>query len=159
MRRAHLALEKHDIPLAVNQVQYSLLHRNIESDGLLEAARELGITIVAWSPLARGILSGKFHRDQAVLSATPFGRRMMLRSQLERTRPLIGILEVIAVTYDATPAQVALNWVINSQGAAVVAIPGVSKVEQAEDCAAAMNFTLSPEDMERLDVASREVGK
>jgi aryl-alcohol dehydrogenase-like predicted oxidoreductase len=159
MRRAHLALEKHDIPLAVNQVQYSLLHRNIESDGVLEAARELGITIVAWSPLARGILSGKFHRDQAVLSATPFGRRMMLRSQLERTRPLIGILEVIAVTYDATPAQVALNWVINSQGEAVVAIPGASKVEQAEDCAAAMNFTLSPEDMERLDVASREVGK
>jgi aryl-alcohol dehydrogenase-like predicted oxidoreductase len=57
MRRAHKALENRGIPLAVNQVQYSLLHRNIESDGVLEAAKELGITIVAWSPLARGILS------------------------------------------------------------------------------------------------------
>jgi aryl-alcohol dehydrogenase-like predicted oxidoreductase len=81
----------------------------------------------------------------------------MLRRNLAGTRPLIVILEDIAVTYDATPAQVSLNWVINSQGEAIVAIPGVSKVEQAEDCAAAMNFALSEEDMERLDEASREV--
>jgi aryl-alcohol dehydrogenase-like predicted oxidoreductase len=84
---------------------------------------------------------------------------MMLRRNIEKTRPLIGILENIAIAYDATPAQVALNWVINSQGEAVVAIPGASKVEQAEGCAAAMNFTLLEEDMERLDLASREVGK
>ena len=158
MKRAHEALEKRGIPLAVNQVQYSLLHRNIETDGVLETAKELGITIVAWSPIARGILSGKFHRDQAVLSATPFGRRMMLRSNLARTRPLLGILEDIAAKYDVTPAQVALNWVINAQGVVVVAIPGVSKVEQAVECAGAMDFTLSDEDMDRLDVVSREFG-
>ena len=158
MRRAHFALEKHGIPLAVNQVQYSLLHRSIESDGVLETAKELGITIIAWSPLARGILSGKFHRDRSILSATPFARRMMLRRNLERTRPLIGILEDIAAHYDATPAQVALNWVIHSQGDTVVAIPGASKVEQAQGCAAAMNFMLSKEDMRQLDVASRGFG-
>jgi aryl-alcohol dehydrogenase-like predicted oxidoreductase len=132
------------------------VHRNIESDGVLEAARDLGVTIVAWSPLAQGILSGEFHRDQARLSATPFARRMMLRRNLDRTRPLIGILEEIAERYDATPAQVALNWVVNANGEVVVAIPGASKVEQAEGCAGAMNFTLSDEDMEGLEVASRE---
>lgn len=157
MERAHAVLEKRGIPLAVNQVQYSLLHRNIETDGVLEVAKDLGVTIVAWSPIAQGILSGKFHRDQAVLLSTPFGRRMMLRRNLERTRPLIGILEDIAAKYNATPAQVALNWVINAQGETVVAIPGVSKVDQAVQCAGAMDFTLSDEDMDRLDVASSEV--
>lgn len=155
MRRAHDALEKRGIPLAVNQVQYSLLHRNIETNGVLDVAKELGITIVAWSPLARGILSSKFHKDPARLKNTPFGRRMMMRRELERTQPLIAVLEGISMNYDATPAQVALNWLIHFQGDMVVAIPGASKVEQAEQSAAAMNFVLSGEDMDRLDEVSR----
>lgn len=155
MRRAHDALEKRGIPLAVNQVQYSLLHRNIETNGVLDVAKELGITIVAWSPLARGILSSKFHKDPARLKNTPFGRRMMMRRELERTQPLIAVLEGISMNYDATPAQVALNWLIHFQGDMVVAIPGASKVEQAEQSAAAMNFVLSREDMDRLDEVSR----
>jgi len=154
MRRAHDALEKRGIPLAVNQMQYSLLHRNIETDGVLDVAKELGITIVAWSPLARGILSGRFHQDPERLKNTPFGRRMMMRRELERTQPLIAVLENISANYDATPAQVALNWLIYFQGDRVVAIPGASKVEQAEQSAAAMNFQLSEEDMDRLDEVS-----
>jgi len=154
MRRAHDALEKRGIPLAVNQMQYSLLHRNIETDGVLDVAKELGITIVAWSPLARGILSGRFHKDPERLKNTPFGRRMMMRRELERTQPLIAVLENISANYDATPAQVALNWLIYFQGDRVVAIPGASKVEQAEQSAAAMNFRLSEEDMDRLDEVS-----
>jgi aryl-alcohol dehydrogenase-like predicted oxidoreductase len=155
MRRAQRTLEKRGISLAVNQVQYSLLHRNIETDGVLEAAREMDVTIVAWSPLARGILSGRFHSDQSALNNTPFGRRMFLRRSLDRTRPLIEVLKDTADRYDATPAQVALNWLIHFQGELVVAIPGASKVEQAEQSAAAMNFRLSDEDMVRLDEVSR----
>jgi aryl-alcohol dehydrogenase-like predicted oxidoreductase len=155
MRRAHDALEKRGIPLAVNQMQYSLLHRNIETDGVLDVAKELGITIVAWSPLARGILSGRFHKDPERLKNTPFARRMMMRRELERTQPLIAVLEDISVNYDATPAQVALNWLIHFQGDRIVAIPGASKVEQAEQSAAAMNFVLSEEHIHRLDEASR----
>jgi aryl-alcohol dehydrogenase-like predicted oxidoreductase len=155
MRRAHDALEKRGIPLAVNQMQYSLLHRNIETDGVLDVAKELGVTIVAWSPLAQGILSGRFHKDPARLKNTPFARRMMMRRELERTQPLIAVLEDISMNYDATPAQVALNWLIHFQGDRVVAIPGASKVEQAEQSAAAMNFVLSGEDMDRLDEVSR----
>ncbi len=154
MRRAHDALEKRGIPLAVNQMQYSLLHRNIETDGVLDVAKELGITIVAWSPLARGILSGRFHKDPERLKNTPFARRMMMRRELERTQPLISVLEDMSMNYDATPAQVALNWLIHFQGDRVVAIPGASKVEQAEQSASAMNFVLSGEDMDRLDEVS-----
>ena len=154
MRRAHDALEKRGIPLAVNQMQYSLLHRNIETDGVLDVAKELGVTIVAWSPLARGILSGRFHKEPERLKNTPFARRMMMRRELERTQPLIAVLEDISMNYDATPAQVALNWLIHFQGDLVVAIPGASKIEQAEQSAAAMSFRLSEEDMDRLDEVS-----
>jgi aryl-alcohol dehydrogenase-like predicted oxidoreductase len=156
MRRAHAALERRGLPLAVNQVQFSLLHRKIETDGILEAAKELGITIVAWSPLERGILSGKFHNDPEQLKRTPFGRRMMLRRNLERSRPLMQALEEFATRYEVTPAQVALNWVIHFHGDAVVAIPGTSKERQAAEAAGAMNFKLSDEELARLDELSRE---
>ncbi|MEA3440144.1 MAG: aldo/keto reductase [Chloroflexota bacterium] len=157
-RRAHAALEKRGLPLAVNQVQYSLLNRKIETDGVLDVAKELGVTIVAWSPLARGLLTGKFHKNPELLKQTPFGRRMLLGRNIERTRPLVAALEEIAVKYDATVAQVALNWLIHFQGDTVIAIPGASKVGHAEDNAGAMKFRLSDEEIARLDELSREFG-
>jgi aryl-alcohol dehydrogenase-like predicted oxidoreductase len=155
MRRAHTALQKRGLPLAANQMQYSLLHRKIETNGVLAAAQELGITITAWSPLASGLLTGKFHKDPEILNQTPFGRRMRLRREIERSRPLILALEEIAINHDATPAQIALNWLIHFQGEAVVAIPGASKVKQAEENAGVMNFKLTSDEMARLDELSR----
>ena len=155
MRRAQMALQKRGLLLAVNQVQYSLLHRKIETNGVLAAARELGVTITAWSPLASGLLTGKFHKDPEILNQTPFGRRMQLRREIERSRPLIQALEEVAIKHDATPAQIALNWLIHFQGEIVVAIPGASKAKQAEESAGVMNFRLSDEEMNRLDKLSR----
>ncbi len=155
MRRAYAALQKRGLPLAANQMQYSLLHRKIETNGVLAAAKELGITITAWSPLASGLLTGKFHKDPEILSKTPFGRRMRLRREIERSRPLIRALEEVAINHDATPAQIALNWLIHFQGETVVAIPGASKVKQAEENAGVMNFKLTNEEMTRLDELSR----
>ena len=155
MRRAHTALQKRGLPLAANQMQYSLLHRKIETNGVLAAAKELGITITAWSPLASGLLTGKFHKDPEILNKTPLGRRMRLRREIERSRPLIQALEEVAINHDATPAQIALNWLIHFQGETVVAIPGASKAKQAEDNAGVMNFKLTNEEMARLDELSR----
>ena len=155
MRRAQMALQKRGLLLAVNQVQYSLLHRKIETNGVLAAARELGVTITAWSPLASGLLTGKFHKNPEILNQTPFGRRMQLRREIERSRPLIQALEEVAIKHDATPAQIALNWLIHFQGEIVVAIPGASKAKQAEESAGVMNFRLSDEEMNRLDKLSR----
>ena len=155
MRRAHAALEKRGLPLAVNQVQYNLLHRKIEANGVLDAAKELGVTIVAWSPLASGLLTGKFHKNPETLNQRPFGRRMMLRRRIEHSRPLIEGLEDIASKHGASPAQVALNWLVNFQGETVVAIPGASKAHHAEQSAATMKFRLSDVEMALLDELTR----
>jgi len=155
MTRAHDALKKRGLPLAVNQVQYSLLHREIEADGVLAAAKDLGITIVAWSPLARGILSGKFH-NPAVYDQLPIGRKMMMGGKIKESTQVVAELTEIAEKYQVTPAQVALNWLINFQGETVVAIPGASKVHQAEESAGAMQFRLSEEELAKLDELTRK---
>ena len=155
MRRAHAALEKRGLPLACNQVEFSLLRRGIEFNGILDTARELGVTIVAWGPLASGVLSGKFH-DPEVLAKAPTLRRRRLEPLLERTRPLIAVLEEIADSYQVTAAQVALNWLIHFHGESVVAIPGVSKVHQAKEAAGTLHFRLSDDELKQLDQVSRE---
>lgn len=156
MYRAHAALAKRGLPLASNQVQYSLTNRRIERNGILDMAKEMGVTIIAWSPLGSGLLTGKFHNDYEALRNTPFGRRAMLRNRLEKSRPLITALEEIASAHDATPAQIALNWLINFNGHTVVAIPGASRLHHAHQNAGAMKFLLSKEEMERLDRLSHQ---
>jgi aryl-alcohol dehydrogenase-like predicted oxidoreductase len=155
MRQAHSALQKRGLPLTANQVEYSLMHRKIETNGTLETARELGVTIVAYSPLGRGILTGKYHQDPTLLNEKAIGWRMMLKRRVESSRPLVAALQAIAPRYDATPAQVALNWLIHAQGEIVVAIPGASKVSHAAQSAGAMSFRLSDEEMQELDGLSR----
>jgi aryl-alcohol dehydrogenase-like predicted oxidoreductase len=157
MRRAHAELQKRGLPLAVNQVRYSLLRREIETNGVLETAQELGVTIVAYTPLASGLLTGKYHRDPKLLSRPSIRVRLMIRNNLERTRPLVMALEEIAAGHQATAAQVALNWLIHFHGEAVVTIPGATKTSQAQESARAMRFRLSNEEMARLDQLSRAV--
>lgn len=156
MRRAQAALAKHGLPLASNQVQYSLLNRKIETNGVLQTAKELGVTIVAWGPLASGLLTGKFHKDPELLRRARIGRRMFMGQSIHATQPLIDALEQIGSNYNASPAQVALNWLVNFNGEIVVAIPGASKPEQAEEAAGAMGFKLSAEEIDLLDRLSRQ---
>lgn len=155
MRRAHLALQKRGLPLAANQVRYSLLDRKIETDGTLETAKELGVTIIAYTPLALGLLSGKYHRNPELIHRKSLIWRNMLRRNLEASRPLITVMEEIGAKYSATPAQVALNWIINFQGETVVTIPGATKIHQAQESAGAMRFKLSEEEIAQLDEMTR----
>jgi aryl-alcohol dehydrogenase-like predicted oxidoreductase len=156
MERAQAMLKNRGLSLAVNQVQYSLLHREIETNGVLDAAKDMGITIVAWSPLARGILTGMYRKNPDLINSKRVGWRMMMRRHIERSGPVIDALQDMAEKYDVTPGQVALNWLINFHGDTVVAIPGASKVYQAEQNAGAMKLNLSREEMDRLDELSRE---
>jgi len=151
MERAHRALQRRGLSLAANQVEYSLVERSIEPSGVLQAAKDLGVTIIAWSPTGRGLLTGKFHRDPSRLRRTPPARRWMLRRRLEETRPLIEALEAIGTRYAASAAQVAINWLIHCAGETVVAIPGASQADQAADSARAMRFRISEEELARLD--------
>ena len=157
MLRAYAALARRGLPLAVNQVRYSLLNREIETNGVLQTARELGVTIVAYTPVARGLLTGKYHKNPELLEKMTGFRKSMLKRDLERTRPLIEIMDEIAKGYNATIAQVALNWLINFNGDIVVTIPGATKVHQAAESAGAMDFVLTRNELNKLDEASRRL--
>ncbi len=155
MRRAHAELQKRGLPLASNQVNYSLLDRSIETDGILDTAKELGVTIIAYTPLASGLLSGKYHRDPALLQKKMFYWRGRLERGIERSRPLIEAMDEMASRHNVTTAQVALNWVINFRGDTVVTIPGATRPSQAAESAAAMKFRLSDGELAQLDQLSR----
>ena len=148
MRRAHEALARRGIPLASNQVQYSLLHRRPEFDGLMAACRELDITLIAYSPLAMGVLTGKYTPSQPPPGLR--GRRYH-RRRLAQIQPLLDLLRDLAAAHDKTPAQIALNWVI---GKGAVPIPGAKNARQAQENAGALGWRLSAEEMAALDAAS-----
>ena len=130
MVRAHRYLAQAGIPLVSNQIRYSLLARKAKVNGVMEEAKRLGITIIAYSPLAQGILTGRFHADPALIQTRPGPRRRMAAFQrrgLEKTRPLVDALAEIGELRGATPGQVALNWLMTFHGKTVVVIPGSSR--------------------------------
>ncbi len=149
MRRAHAVLARRGVPLASNQVQYSLLDRRPEHSGLLAACRDLKVTLIAYSPLAKGFLTGKY-----TTHSPPMGLRRALWSRAGpgRIQSLVDLLSQIGERHDGkTPAQVALNWII-ARGA--VPIPGVKNVKQAQENAGALGWPLTPDEVAALDTAS-----
>ena len=156
MKNAWETLDKKGIPLASNQVLYNLLNRKIESNGVMEMARKLGISIIAYSPLAQGIITGKFHENPELLNNIGFRKysSQFKPSGLEKSRPLVMFVKELALKYNVTPSQIALNWLINYHGNTVVAIPGATKDVHVKENAGAMSFTLSDDDMARLDKES-----
>jgi aryl-alcohol dehydrogenase-like predicted oxidoreductase len=158
MAKAHEMLASEGIALATNQLQINMLHRDIERDGVLDTARRLGITLIAHTPLASGLLTGKFHDNpELVRSLGPVRRRVNSFSAktLARTAPLIRELREVARGYGVTPTQVALNWLIHFYGDTVVVIPGASKPQHAEESSAAMSFRLTDKELTKLDELSR----
>ncbi|MCH7519419.1 MAG: aldo/keto reductase [Candidatus Dadabacteria bacterium] len=157
MRKAHKELSKYGLPLVSNQVNYSLLKRHIEKNGVLDTAQELGISLIAYSPLGRGLLTGKFHDNPDLINKRSIFRRYytsLNKKKLKKSLPVIEALKSIALKYQVTPSQIALNWVINVQGETVVSIPGVTKVGQASDNAGTMSFELSVDDLGYLSEVS-----
>lgn len=154
MQEAHQYLAQRGIPLAVNQMQYSLLHRKIEQNGVLATAQQLGVKILAYSPLAQGLLTGKyslenFHPPQGARRLDPrFSRQGLLKIEL-----VLKTLAAIAETHQKTMAQVALNWLICIGD--VVPIPGAKTPQQAEQNAGALGWAMTSEEHERLSRVTR----
>jgi aryl-alcohol dehydrogenase-like predicted oxidoreductase len=158
METAHRVLARHGISLASNQVEISLLHRNIETNGVLETARRLGVTLIAYMPLREGVLTGKFHDDRSLLAKMPRSRRVVMRisaGQLDRTASLIDGMREIATVHQASVSQVALAWLIQNYGDTVVAIPGASKPHHAEEAADAQKIELSADELARINDLSK----
>jgi len=156
MENAWNTLQKSGIHLASNQVRYSLLDRRIESNGIMDLAKKLGVTIIAFSPLAQGLVTGKFHDNPGLLNNIGLRRYtpQFKPEGLEKSRPVINLVKELAAKYNVTTSQVALNWVIQYNGDTVVAIPGATKESHVKENCGAMSFSLSDEDMARLDKVS-----
>jgi aryl-alcohol dehydrogenase-like predicted oxidoreductase len=115
------------------------------------------VSIIAYSPLEQGVLTGRFHDDPArvrALSRMRRSRGFFRAGSLARSRPVIEALREIGARHGAAPAQVALNWLVTFHGETVVAIPGASREAQARDNAGAMGFVLTRDEMDHLDRVS-----
>ena len=167
MAQAEAALRDEGLTLASNQVRINLLDRRVESNGVLAAARGLGVTLIAYSPLAQGLLTGRYHDDPALVRALPWGRRSRLSpasrfltpAGLARTAPLVAELRAVGEAHGASVAQVALAWLVTHYGDTVVAIPGASRPEQATVAAAAMDLRLAEAEMASIDRISAAVAR
>lgn len=147
MREAHAVLERLGVPLATNQVHYSLLHRSPEVDDVLDACRELGVTLLAYSPLEQGLLTGKY-----TLASLPSGPRAEADWFSERNvaeaQPVIAKLREIADGQGADAAAVAIAWLL-AKG--VVPLVGAKTGEQAARNAKALQVTLNEAEQAELD--------
>ena len=148
MTRIHSSLASHGIPLASNQIEFSLLRRRPDTSGLLAACAHLGVIPLAYSPIGQGRLTGKYSA-----SAPPPGKRNFSAHPMEAVDIVVGELRRLGATHDRTPSQVALRWIIQ-KGA--VPIPGAKNAEQASQNAGALGWELSAEDMAVLDRVALE---
>jgi aryl-alcohol dehydrogenase-like predicted oxidoreductase len=134
-----------------NQVRYSLADRAPEKD-LLPFAAEAGRVVIAYSPLAQGLLSGRYDRSNRPANRVRASNPLFLPENLDRANELIVALREVADAHQATAAQIALAWVIRHP--AVTAIPGASTVEQLEGNVAAADIDLSDDEYAALSAAS-----
>lgn len=153
MRRAHAALARRGVALASNQVRYNALHRAPETDGVLDACRELGASLLAYSPLEQGVLLGSYGAGK--VPAGPRGEAPWFASEhLAAAAPVAALLrEVGEAEGRRPPEQVALNWLRAKPG--VIPLAGARNGEQAARNAGALGWTLSEEGAARIDEATK----
>ena len=151
MLASYSSLARHNIPLASNQVHYSLLNRAVERNGTLARCQELGIRLIAYSPIEKGLLSGKYSVD----SPPPGARSRNYMNLLPKIGPLLKLMTEIGQDRGGkSNAQVALNWVI-CKGA--LPIPGAKNAEQAQANAGALGWKLTDQEVARLDETSSRI--
>jgi aryl-alcohol dehydrogenase-like predicted oxidoreductase len=134
-----------------NQVRYNLVDRSPERD-LLPFAESTGHVVIAYSPLAQGLLAGRYDRSRRPVNRVRAASPLFLPENLDRAGDLIATLREVAEAHSATPAQIALAWVIRRP--AVVAIPGASSVAQLESNAAAADIDLTEDEYGALSAAA-----
>ena len=153
MRRAHVALAKRGVPLVSNQVEYSLVQRGPELNGVLAACRELNVTLIAYSPLGRGVLTGKYWPGANARDMRRFSIAYFRPERLAAAMPIIEALKEIGAAHgDKTPSQVALNWLARQPG--VLPIPGAKNEKQARQNAESINWEMTDEEAQRLNEVS-----
>jgi aryl-alcohol dehydrogenase-like predicted oxidoreductase len=148
MRSIDAELRQRGARLATNQIEFSLLRRVPETNGLIAACHELGVVPLAYSPIGQGRLTGKYSAENP-----PPGRRGFSNHPMEMVDRVVSELRLIGVSHpvgegEATPSQVALNWLM-AKGA--VPIPGAKNRAQAEENAGALGWRLTDDEVAALD--------
>ena len=152
LRRAHAVQS-----VTAVQNEYSLWTRGPETNGILQACEELGIGFVAYSPLGKGFLTGAMSKD-TILAENDF-RKILPRftpEAMEKNQALVDLIKRIADNDKATPAQIALAWLL-AQKPWILPIPGTTKTHRLDENLGAAEIKLSPEDLKELDQAAREI--
>lgn len=152
VRRAHAVQ-----PVAALQNEYSLWTRGPETNGILEACEELGIGFVPYSPLGKGFLTGAMNKDTK-LGEGDF-RNILPRftpEAMEKNQALVDLLKRIADEKKATPAQIALAWLL-AQKPWIVPIPGTTKLHRLEENLGAANVKLTSQDLDEIQGAAAEI--
>lgn len=153
LKKVHQLFAERGIPITSLQVQYSLLSTAPMTDlGIKEVCDELGIQLIAYSPLCLGVLTGKYSKDKL-----PSGiRNLLFRQLLSSARSLLSCLREIAQNRDKTMAQVAINWCICK---GTTPIPGAKTVQQAQQNIGAMGWRLDAGEIEALDKEAAKIEK
>ncbi len=152
VRRAHAVQ-----PITALQNEYSLWTRGPETNGILQACTELGIGLVAYSPLGKGFLTGAMSKD------TSFGdadfRKILPRftpEAMAKNQALVDLLKRVAAEKQATPAQIALAWLL-AQKPWIVPIPGTTKLHRLEENLGAAAIVLTADDLAKIEHAAAEI--
>ncbi len=146
IRRAHAVH-----PITALQTEYSLWTRDVERE-ILPTLRELGIGLVAYSPLGRGFLTGTIKSTDDLVEGD-WRRGVPRFQQLDANRRIVEAVRELAAEREVTPAQVALAWLLG-QGENIVPIPGTTKPHRVEENVAALDLVLAPDERARLDAAA-----
>jgi aryl-alcohol dehydrogenase-like predicted oxidoreductase len=152
IRAAHAVL-----PVAAVQSEYSLWTRDVEHNGVLATCEELGIGFVPWSPLGAGFLTGKVDTNTKIgasdfRSASP----RFTPEAIAHNQALVDRVKKVAERKNATPAQIALSWLL-AQKPWIVPIPGTTKLHRLEENLGALSIELSTDDLRELDQATSEI--
>jgi aryl-alcohol dehydrogenase-like predicted oxidoreductase len=144
-------------PIAALESEYSLFSRDIEDNGVLATIRELGIALVPYSPLGRGMLTGTVRTNDSFAPTDPRSRNPRFEGEnFAKNMALVDRLTALAAELGVTSAQLALAW-LYAQGNDIVPIPGTKRVKYLEENAAAVNVHLTKTDLERiLAIAPKE---
>ncbi len=152
LEEARASLSRTDI--VSDQVQYSLLHREPES-GLVAYAKREGIALLAWSPIAKGVLAGRYSAGKRPEDPIRSDSDLFRPANLRAVAPLVSLVRETAKAHGKTAAQVALRWLADHSG--VIPIPGAKRPAQAEENAGAAGWSLTKAERARLDRTSAAV--
>jgi aryl-alcohol dehydrogenase-like predicted oxidoreductase len=148
MTKIHGELAARGVPLATNQVEYSLLRRVPETSGLLEACGRLGVVLLAYSPIGQGRLTGKYSAANP-----PPGKRGFSAHPMAAVDEVVAVLRQVGDDREKTPSQVALRWLIEK---GTVPSPGAKNAAQARENAGALGWALTTDELAALDAAALE---